>query len=524
MDATELLARVAKPIRPEAPGGEWARDLPEFASLQSEIHKLGQPDQPVVDWGRVIATGSTLLCDKSKDLLAATYLAYALFERDGYAGLAEGLRILRVLVADFWETLHPEPTRIRARASALEWLGERAAARARRVPPAAPDREAVRAALGLIDELGKLLAPRLQGGESSLSELRSEIADAAASQTKPEATAGEGAPSQSADAARAVEPPATVTSSKEYEQVVPTLRRLLRVVAEYLRRANPVNPFAYRMARLAAWMTIEQLPPQTAGKTQIPPPQPADLLPRLEQMLASGKPAAVLEETEGRLFTAALWLDLQRLSWAALDAQGLTYRPAAEAVLCDVKTLVQRLPGLPEVRFADDTPLASEATRAWIRDQVLAAAPTPSSAVLRNGDQPLGGADFAQARSDARALAADKRLGEAVTILESGAVHAPSLADRAVWELELAQLCFDAGQFDTAMGRLEAFDEVLRRTTADDWEPDLCTQVIRLLLLCRQRAASVSRGHPEEMHRTRELMNRLCRLDVAAAVEFSSRK
>jgi type VI secretion system protein VasJ len=524
VDAADLLERVAKPIRPEAPSGEWARDLPEFASLQAEIQKLGHPDQPAVSWDRVIDLGSALLRDKSKDLLAATYLAYALFERDGYAGLAQGLRVLRTLVADFWETLHPEPARIRARVSAVEWLGERAAVRVRRVPPAGADRDSTKAILELIDEVGQLLAPRIKGGEALLSELRAEIADAVASQGRPEPAAGGTGPSRSADSARSTELPASVSSAEDYERVVPDLKRLLRAVAEHFRRTSPMNPLSYRMARLAAWMSIEQLPTQTAGKTQIPAPQPADLLPRLEQMLASGKPAAILEETEGRLFTAALWLDLQRLSWAALDAQGPPYRPAAEAVLCEVRALVQRLPGLPELRFADDTPLAGEATRAWIRDQVLAAAAAPAAAVSRNGDQPLGGADFAQARSDARALAVEKRLGEAVTILERGAVHASSLADRAVWELELAQLCFDAGQLDTAMGRLEVFDEVLRRSTADDWEPDLCAQVIRLLLLCRQRAASVSRGHPEEMHRTRELMNRLCRLDVAAAVEFSSRK
>jgi type VI secretion system protein VasJ len=521
VDAADLIQRVAKPIRPEAPAGDWARDLPEFATLQAEIQKLGQPDQPAVSWDRVIDIGSTLLRDKSKDLLTATYLAYALFERDGYAGLAQGLRVLRTLVADFWETLHPAPSRTRARVSALEWLGERAAARARRGPPTSADLDSTRAILGLIDEVEGLLAPRLPGGKDLLSDLRADIASAAA---KPEPAVGGSASPRPTEAGHTTEMPASISSGEEYERVVPDLKRLLRAVADHLRRANPVNPLGYRMARLAAWMTIEQLPPQTAGKTQIPAPQPADLLPRLEQMLASGKPAAALEETEGRIFTAALWLDLQRLSWAALDAQGQAYRPAAEGVLCEVRALVQRLPGLPELRFADDTPLAGDATRAWIRDQVLAAGSVPSVAVSRNGDQPLGGADFPQARSDARALAVDKRLGEAVTILERGAVHAYSLGDRSIWELELAQLCFDAGQFDTALGRLEAFDEVLRRSTADDWEPDLCAQVIRLLLLSRQRAASVSRAHPEEMHRTRELMNRLCRLDVAAAVEFSSRK
>jgi type VI secretion system protein VasJ len=514
-----LLERVRQPIRAEAPAGESARDLAEFALVQTEIRKLELPDRPAVDWSQVVSAASLLLGEKSKDLLVAAYLAYALFERDGYAGLAEGLQMLRDLVAGYWDTLYPERARLRGRMGALEWLAERSTLRVERSSPSGGESEAAKACVARLDELSELLASKLEGGVPPFAELRRLLAEAAEASRQPAPAPG---PGDGGRAAAAPSAPATVDSAQSLEKALPELKRLMRAVGDYLRRSEHGNPLGYRLPRMAAWMSVQQLPPESEGRTQIPRPQPADLLERLDQLLASGNFAAALEETEGRFPTSVLWLDLQRAAWTALDRQGAAFRPAAEAVLAEARDLLVRFPALPDLRFADGTPLADDATRAWIEERVLAA-PAGGGAPAGRADAAAGGEEFEAARTAARELAGQKRLGEAVAILERGATHAGGLPERATWELEIARLCMDAGLLDAAQARLEGFDEALRRSSAEDWEPGLCTEVIRLILQCRQRT-SANRNQPEEVERSRVLLSRLCRLDVAAAVEFAGRK
>jgi len=48
------------------------------------------------------------IAKKSKDLQVAAWLVEALVRRDGFAGLIEGLALIRGLIENFWDTLYPE--------------------------------------------------------------------------------------------------------------------------------------------------------------------------------------------------------------------------------------------------------------------------------------------------------------------------------------------------------------------------------------------------------------------------------
>jgi type VI secretion system protein ImpA len=83
------------------------------------------PKKP--DWPAIVRLASDALTAKSKDLLAAVRLVEALTKRDGFAGLRDGLKLLRLLVVDCWDRIHPlieEPEDIEARAGPFEWLNE----------------------------------------------------------------------------------------------------------------------------------------------------------------------------------------------------------------------------------------------------------------------------------------------------------------------------------------------------------------------------------------------------------------
>lgn len=59
------------------------------------------------DW-RAVRNQATDLLGRSKDLRVAVYLARALANTDGLAGLSEGLALLRGLLERYWDTVHPQ--------------------------------------------------------------------------------------------------------------------------------------------------------------------------------------------------------------------------------------------------------------------------------------------------------------------------------------------------------------------------------------------------------------------------------
>jgi type VI secretion system protein ImpA len=89
------------------------------------------PSKPPVpkkqDWPGIIKLATTSLTSNSKDLLAAVRMTEALTKRDHFVGLRDGLKLLRLLVSECWDRMHPiieEPDDVETRAASFEWLCE----------------------------------------------------------------------------------------------------------------------------------------------------------------------------------------------------------------------------------------------------------------------------------------------------------------------------------------------------------------------------------------------------------------
>jgi type VI secretion system protein ImpA len=88
------------------------------------------PDDPnrqqlkKADWAGITKLAIETLTGKSKDLLVAARLTEALVKQGGFAGLRDGLELLRRLVDDCWERLHPsiEDGDLEVRAGPFNWL------------------------------------------------------------------------------------------------------------------------------------------------------------------------------------------------------------------------------------------------------------------------------------------------------------------------------------------------------------------------------------------------------------------
>lgn len=104
-DLDALLVLVSE----QAPCGPNLEYDPTFFQIEAEAREKLDPELSLPlnpNWIEISKLARTLLA-RSKDLRVAIYLLRALVAREGLPGLARGLYVIRRLVADYWNCLHP---------------------------------------------------------------------------------------------------------------------------------------------------------------------------------------------------------------------------------------------------------------------------------------------------------------------------------------------------------------------------------------------------------------------------------
>jgi type VI secretion system protein ImpA len=69
---------------------------------------LWEHEMKVADYDTVIRLTSDALANQTKDLFLACWLAEGWLNKQGFAGLNDGLNLIRGLIEQFWDTLYPE--------------------------------------------------------------------------------------------------------------------------------------------------------------------------------------------------------------------------------------------------------------------------------------------------------------------------------------------------------------------------------------------------------------------------------
>ncbi len=131
VDVEGLLA----PIVGGNPSGEALRYTGAYDAIQearrSDDPNLNQGawkrDLKVANWREVTKLTVEALSKKSKDIQIAVWLTEALVKQSGFAGLRDGLRILRELHERYWDTLYPaaEDGDLEFRAGPIDWLNDK---------------------------------------------------------------------------------------------------------------------------------------------------------------------------------------------------------------------------------------------------------------------------------------------------------------------------------------------------------------------------------------------------------------
>jgi type VI secretion system protein ImpA len=114
LTATIDLEKLLSAVSDETPAGEDMEYDPLFGEMEraSEGKQEQQFGDTIIpaeepEW-RELRKKALLVVEQSKDLRAAIHLTHALVHTDGFAGLADGLALIKGYIEGFWGTLHPQ--------------------------------------------------------------------------------------------------------------------------------------------------------------------------------------------------------------------------------------------------------------------------------------------------------------------------------------------------------------------------------------------------------------------------------
>ncbi|MBD3298660.1 MAG: type VI secretion system protein TssA [candidate division Zixibacteria bacterium] len=520
-DLNELKTLGTDPIPGDNPVGESVQFDDDYEELRTEVKKLDSVTKEPVEWSLVIDKASDILKSRSKNLLAAIYLTYGLYETRDYAGLETGLTICRDLLTTYWETLDPPLKRKRGRIEAFAWLGERGGRVAEDRQPAGDEKEALDNCAALIDEINKLLQEKLADDAPDLGDLQRAVKQ----YIKDFEAAARAAEEKKRKAAeRAASGEIELNSVDDARRELGKVRNTAKQICDFLRKTDNSDPAPYRLIRSISWGLYKEAPPNENGSTKIPAPAP-ELSTRCFDLEQKQDWANLIEAGEAAFTNAIFWLDIHR--WVVLGLKGLgpTHEAAADAVMLEIGALVSRFPELPKLKFANDSPLASPDTETWLEKDVLPRMSSGDGAPSSGGDSESNEPEeLAEKSADARRLAGGGNLPQAIRIMQEGMASTGERRGQFLWRLGLAKLCLDSGQPLLATPHLEELEDLIQRHELETWEPKLCLSVYTALLSARRMLLKDQRrATPELMQKTNQLQDRLCRLDAATALALSAR-
>ncbi len=548
-------------ISDDSPCGENARYEPEFEALEAELAKQESLTSATVDWTKIVDTAAQITQNKSKDILVGSYLCYGLLLKEGYTGLSVGLKVLGDMCETHWDCLFPPAKRMRARATAFVWLAEKAGNHIGTSPPSANDGPAVIEALEFFRKLDGALVEKMGDQAPMLNDLSKPLKAYAQSAQAEAAKAAEpappppqaavpapeqatepahsaAAPAQTANATPAPVPapvapvpaasaqPAVASSAKtlqtgdlqseaDSKKQIRQIQSACRDVAAFWLQQKLSDPRAYRLARQAAWMTVENAPPANDGITQIMPP-PAERLKFFDGKMENKEFSALLPELEKTLSRGAFWLDGQFMVAQILKSLGPEYEAALKTVISELSSLVGRMPELLEMSFSDQTPFASDQTRLWIESEVLLA--TTEGGGKSASATSAAGEAWTQALTDAAKKAASGDATEAIAMMHIGMQQAGSPRARMYWRCALAELSMQTGGNEAATDILEQVAAQLSDNPVADWEPELPAYTYRLLHQSYQKQLKKTKDNPELKIKAQQAYDKLCWFDPVTAL------
>lgn len=135
--------RMLSPVSADQPSGESL----QYSGLYDEIREARRADDQleqgdwkrelkVADWDEAVALATEALLSKTKDLQVGAWLAEGLTMLHGFAGCRDGIKLMKGLHAEFWDTCFPEIDEgdMEGRANVLSFFDRQVAISLRKAP------------------------------------------------------------------------------------------------------------------------------------------------------------------------------------------------------------------------------------------------------------------------------------------------------------------------------------------------------------------------------------------------------
>jgi len=131
---TTLADSLLAPIAADSPSGKNLRYDARYAELrearrEDDVLPEGglATARKLADWPATVSLARQLLEKETKDLQVAAWLSEALLRREGFAGFALGIGVVRGILERFWDSCYPEwdEEDPELRAAPLEWMASK---------------------------------------------------------------------------------------------------------------------------------------------------------------------------------------------------------------------------------------------------------------------------------------------------------------------------------------------------------------------------------------------------------------
>lgn len=516
-----------EPVNADQPAGSDVKYEPEFEDLQAEIDKLSSPSATEsTDWKRVSGISSTILAEKSKDLLVASYFVVSQIYLNQLDGLGVGLTVYHDLVKTFWDDLFPAKKRMKGRINAVEWWIEKTENALLQVKPGQVSSEAKEGMAGHLNGIDSMLAeylpdpPSLRPIQRALDTFKTKSKEPAAPQQ--ESTPAPDTSGQDRPQAAAVQPataqPASIdmASEADAQKVLASGFKTIGAAGAYLVNNFSANPLGYQYNRMAVWGPVTNLPMTTDNKTIIPAPD-MQVSAVLKDLLAKEAFKNLLVAAESRLPEFIFWLDLNRYAADALTGMGDKYEGAREAVCQETAFLLHRLPELANFMFADGTPFADDETKEWIKGIGLGSMPEiPEPVAVSQNDADGREKDLmAEEIAIAQALAKKKKLADAIELLQKNLRTSFSKRETLLWRLALSQILIGSKKVNMALPHLEQIFSDIEEFKLEQWDPDLALNGLKTILTGFKK-------HTDQniKERSADILNRIAKIDAVEALKL----
>ncbi|CAJ0818180.1 type VI secretion system protein TssA [Ralstonia flaminis] len=488
-----------RPISDAAPVGTDPAYDDDFLAIKDEVAKLSDIDDDLI-----VTTTERLLKHSAKDVRIAAYCVYGRMRRDGAEGVASGLELLSALVDRFGETLLP--ARAETRRAALEWLAGTTFANR----------------LDRVQGLDDVLLERTLSALALITERTETWPEAARPDLGPllrrfEDKVDAPQPSENAPAAQ----PASLPAANEVASTRDLLDRA-RQMAQFLREQPHGYLASYRLMRCVRWDTLTEAPPHDiSGKTRLPGPR-SELRAHLQRLILQKQWPELLERVEAAFAEGAnhFWLDLQYYAFKAQEQAGGEYAQVRDLVTTDCALMLERLPGLEHLSFADGSPFADDTTREWIARHATVHDMERGDAVAPIAID-TAGTDWAETETQATEMAHQQGTEAAFAWLQRLPAQ-DGERERFVRQLVMARVAERADKPDVALHLLTTLDAAAQRYQLGTWEPTLAFETkLHLLRLLKVRINRKDADKPTLAARIDVLTGELTAIDPARAISLS---